>query len=40
MTIKAPSKAEAEAQAQAEAYLAAWAVDQKAANEKYGVNPF
>lgn len=42
MTIKAPSKAEAEAlaRAQAEAYLKEWAVDQNAANEKYGVYPF
>jgi hypothetical protein len=42
LTIKAPSKAEAESQAkaQAEAYLKAWAVDQTAANEKYGVYPF
>ena len=42
MTIRAASKAEAEAQAtaQAAAYLQAWAVDQIAANEKYGVYPF
>jgi hypothetical protein len=42
MTIKAASKAEAEnlAQAQAEAYLKEWAVDQTAANDKYGVYPF
>lgn len=42
MTIKAPSKAQAEAQAtaQAAAYLQEWAVDQNAANEKYGVYPF
>jgi hypothetical protein len=42
LTIKAPSKAEAESQAkaQAEAYLMEWAVDQTAANEKYGVYPF
>jgi hypothetical protein len=42
LTIKAPSKAEAESQAknQAEAYLREWAVDQTAANEKYGVYPF
>jgi hypothetical protein len=42
MTIKAPSKAEAEAQAtaQAAAYLHEWAVNQTAANEKYGVYPF
>ncbi|MBI1880312.1 MAG: hypothetical protein HYR94_19180 [Chloroflexi bacterium] len=42
MTVKATSKAEAEAQAkaQAEAYLREWAVNQTAANEKYGVYPF
>lgn len=42
MTVKAPTKAEAEAliKAQAEAYLKEWAVDQNAANEKYGVYPF
>jgi hypothetical protein len=42
MTVKASSKAEAEAQAtaQAEAYLKEWAVDQTAANDKYGVYPF
>ncbi|HXV98799.1 MAG TPA: hypothetical protein VEC93_10280 [Anaerolineae bacterium] len=42
LTVKAPSKAEAESQAkaQAEAYLKEWAVDQTAANEKYGVYPF
>lgn len=42
MTVKAPSKAEAEALArsQAEAYLKEWAVDQTAANDKYGVYPF
>jgi hypothetical protein len=42
MSVKAASKAEAEslARAQAEAYLTAWAVDQTAANEKYGVYPF
>ena len=42
MTIKAPTKAEAEQQAkqQAEAYLKEWAVDQNAANDKYGVYPF
>jgi hypothetical protein len=42
LTVKAPSKAEAESQAkaQAEAYLMEWAVDQTAANEKYGVYPF
>lgn len=42
MTVRAPTKAEVEALAksQAEAYLQAWAVDQNAANEKYGVYPF
>lgn len=42
MTIKASSKEEAEALAksQAEAYLQEWAVDQNAANDKYGVYPF
>ena len=42
MMIKASSKAEAEAmaKAQAEAYLQEWAVNQTAANEKYGVYPF
>ncbi|GIK36786.1 MAG: hypothetical protein BroJett011_06190 [Chloroflexota bacterium] len=42
MTVKAASKAEAEklAQTQAEAYLKEWAVDQTAANDKYGVYPF
>ena len=42
LTVKAPSKAEAESQAkaQADAYLMEWAVDQTAANEKYGVYPF
>jgi uncharacterized protein YggE len=42
MTVKADSQAEAEAlaQAQADAYLQAWAVDQIAANEKYGVYMF
>jgi hypothetical protein len=42
MTVKAASKAEAEslAQTQAEAYLAAWSVDQTAANEKFGVYLF
>ena len=42
MTIKAPTKEQAEqqAKAQAEAYLKAWAVDQNAANDKYGVYPF
>jgi hypothetical protein len=42
MTIKAPTKKQAEqqAKAQAEAYLKEWAVDQNAANDKYGVYPF
>jgi len=42
MTVKASSKAEAEAmaKAQAEGYLQEWAVNQIAANEKYGVYPF
>jgi hypothetical protein len=42
MTVKAASKDEAEALAksQADAYLAEWANDQTAANEKYGVYPF
>ena len=42
MTIKAPTKEQAEqlAKTQAEAYLKAWAVDQNAANDKYGVYPF
>jgi hypothetical protein len=42
LTVKGPSKAEAESQAktQAEAYLREWAIDQTAANEKYGVYPF
>ncbi len=42
MTIKAPSKDKAEAQAksQAEAFLQEWAVDQNAANDKYGVYMF
>jgi len=42
MTVKASSKAEAEAmaKAQAEVYLQEWAVNQIAANEKYGVYPF
>lgn len=42
MTGKGPSKDEAEALAKslAEAYLQAWAEDQTAANEKYGVYPF
>ncbi len=42
MTVKAPSKADAEALAKskAEAYLQEWAVNQTAANEKFGVYPF
>ncbi|MEM7346500.1 MAG: hypothetical protein AAF485_19840 [Chloroflexota bacterium] len=42
MTVRAPTKEEAEATAksQADAYLAEWASDQNAANEKYGVYPF
>lgn len=42
MTVKGPSKAEAEstAKSQAEAYLAAWAEDPTAANDKFGVYPF
>jgi hypothetical protein len=42
MTVKATSQAEANslAQTQAEAYLKEWAVNQNAANEKYGVYPF
>ena len=42
MTVKASSKEEAEslAKSQAEAYLQEWAVDQNAANEKFGVYPF
>ena len=42
MTVKAASTAEAEALAKsrAEAYLQEWAVDQNAANEKYGVYIF
>jgi hypothetical protein len=42
MTIKAPTKEEAEslAKSQAEAYLKEWAIDQNAANDKYGVYPF
>jgi hypothetical protein len=42
MTVKAPSKIEAEALAKSQAvtYLKEWAVDQTAANEKYGVYPF
>ena len=38
MTVKAPSKTEAEALAksQAQAFLQEWAVDQNAANDKYG----
>jgi hypothetical protein len=42
MTVKAPTKEEAEALAksQVEAYLKAWAEDQNAANDKFGVYPF
>ena len=42
MTVKASSKAEAEAlaKARAEVYLQEWAVNQIAANEKYGVYQF
>lgn len=42
MTVKANTQAEAEnlAKSQAEAYLKEWAVDQTAANDKYGVYPF
>jgi len=42
MSVQADSPAEAEAlaQSQAEAYLAEWAVDQVAANQKYGVYLF
>jgi hypothetical protein len=42
MTIKAPTRDEAEklARSQAEAYLKEWAVNQNAANEKYGVYMF
>ena len=42
MTMKAASKDEAEALAKAQAgtYLDAWANDQTAANEKYGVYPY
>ena len=42
MTVKASTKeaAEALAKSQAEAYLQEWAVDQNAANEKYGVYMF
>ena len=42
LTIKASSRTEAEAmaKAQAEAYLQEWAVNQTAANEKYGVYLF
>ncbi|MBN1993771.1 MAG: hypothetical protein JW953_13815 [Anaerolineae bacterium] len=42
MTVKAAGKAEAEALAktQAEAYLKAWAENQTAANDKYGVYPY
>jgi len=42
MTVKAASKDEAEALAKAQAgtYLDAWANDQTAANERYGVYPY
>jgi hypothetical protein len=42
MTVKAASKDQAEttARSQAEAYLADWANDQTAANDKYGVYPY
>ena len=42
MTVKAPTREEAEklARSQAEAYLKEWAVNQNAANEKYGVYMF
>jgi hypothetical protein len=42
MSVQAPSKEEAEALArsQSEAYLAEWAEDEIAANQKYGVYPF
>jgi hypothetical protein len=42
MSVQAGSPAEAEAlaQSQVEAYLAEWAVDQVAANQKYGVYLF
>jgi hypothetical protein len=42
MTVKAASQAAAESQAKerAEAYLKEWAVNQNAANEKYGVYMF
>jgi hypothetical protein len=42
MSVRATSQVEAEALArsQAEAYLAEWAEDDVAANQKYGVYPF
>ena len=42
MTVRAATKAAAETlvKERAEAYLKAWAADQNAANEKYGVYPF
>ncbi len=42
MSVQAASQEEAEALAksQAEAYLAEWAEDEIAANQKYGVYPF
>ena len=42
MSVRAPSRKEAEALArsQAETYLAEWAEDEIAANQKYGVYPF
>jgi len=42
MTVKAASKEEAEnlARSRAQAYLEEWAVDQHAANDKYGVYMF
>jgi hypothetical protein len=42
LSVRASSKEEAEAlaQSQAEAYLAEWAVDEIAANQKYGVYLF
>ena len=42
MSVRAASQEEAEAAARsrAEAYLAEWAEDEVAANQKYGVYPF
>ena len=42
MSVRAASQEEAKATArsQAEAYLAEWAEDEVAANQKYGVYPF